>query len=68
MKFILAALASVGLIFAWATGVALGIFQIGSPTETFVFYGSQGTMLLFLLLGVISMTIERREMATYTKP
>lgn len=54
MKFILAAVCSLGLLFSWAACVALGVFKIGVGIEPAVFTLSVASLFVLVLCGVLS--------------
>ncbi|WP_043798250.1 hypothetical protein [Azospira oryzae] len=54
MQYIIASVASLGLLFAWATSVVFGFLEIGAGLEPTIFAISAGAPLLLLVAGVIS--------------
>lgn len=59
MIFILAAIASLGLLFAWALSVALGYLKIGTELETIIFFISAGLPLLLTFIGAAQTVYQR---------
>ena len=53
MKFILAALASLGLLFSWAACVAVGLLEIGHGSEPMIYNVSLAVPAALILIGIV---------------
>lgn len=58
MKFIAAAICSLGFLFAWATCVALGTLVIGTGIEPTVYAFSAGLPIVLVVCGIIEEVIK----------